>query len=177
VFSSCVAARTLAATALDKLGRIDILVHLVGAFAGGEKVEDTAETTLDRMFDLNFRSAFHMIGAVVPGMRGQGSGRILAIGSRAAAEPQAGTAAYSASKAALVALIRAVARENSDRCISANILLPGTIDTPVNRKADPKADYSKWVQPSQVAAMLAHVASDAAAEVNGAAIPLYGRDL
>lgn len=175
--SSRDAVRQLSAEAIAKLGRIDIVVHLVGGFAGGNHVETTDDATLDRMFDLNFRSAFHLIGAVVPHMREQGSGRILAIGSRAAVEPSAGTAAYSASKAALVALIRAVAAENADRGISANIVLPGTMDTPANRAGDPSADYSKWVQPSQVAALLVHLASDSAGQVSGAVIPVYGRGL
>jgi NAD(P)-dependent dehydrogenase (short-subunit alcohol dehydrogenase family) len=84
--------------------------------------------------------------------------------------------AYSASKAALVSLIRTIANENKDLCISANVVLPGTMDTAANRAADPQADISKWVDPGQVAAMLVHLASDDAAQVTGAVIPVYGRD-
>jgi NAD(P)-dependent dehydrogenase (short-subunit alcohol dehydrogenase family) len=129
------------------------------------------------MLEMNLRSAFYIARAVLPHMRAAGSGRILAIGSRAAVEPGAGAGAYSASKAALVSLIRTLAVENKDRCISANVILPGTMDTPANRAADPKADFSRWVQPSQVAGMLLHLASDAAAQVSGAVIPVYGRDI
>jgi len=82
--------------------------------------------------------------------------------------------AYSASKAALTALVRCIALENKDRGISANTVLPGTMDTPANRAGDPHADGSKWVHPSQVAALLVHLASDAGAEITGAAIPIYG---
>jgi NAD(P)-dependent dehydrogenase (short-subunit alcohol dehydrogenase family) len=82
--------------------------------------------------------------------------------------------AYAASKAALVSLIRTVARENSDRRITANVVLPGTMDTPANRSALPSADYSKWVHPSQVAMLLVHLASDQASQVTGAVIPVYG---
>jgi hypothetical protein len=74
-----------------------------------------------------------------------------AISSRAAVEPQPSIAAYSASKAALLSLILSVAKENKDRGITANIILPGTMDTPANRTADPKADFSTWVDPQQVA--------------------------
>ncbi len=87
--------------------------------------------------------------------------------SRQAVEPAAMVGAYSASKAALVALIRTIALENKDRCISANTVLPGTMDTPRN-------PGPQFVQPAQVAAMLVHLASDAAAQVTGAAIPIYG---
>lgn len=85
--------------------------------------------------------------------------------------------AYSASKAALVALIRTIALENKDRCISANTVLPGTMDTPANRVADPKADPLEWVQPAHVAALLVRLASDSGAQVTGAAIPIYGRQV
>jgi NAD(P)-dependent dehydrogenase (short-subunit alcohol dehydrogenase family) len=110
-------------------------------------------------------------------MRNQGSGRILAIGSRAAVEPSARIGAYSASKAALVSLIRTVAIENRSSGISANVVLPGTMDTPANRAGDPQADFSQWVQPAQVAALLLHLASDAASQVSGAVIPIYGQQL
>jgi len=115
--------------------------------------------------------------AVLRQMRAQGSGRILAIGSRAAVEPQAGVGVYAASKAALVALVRTVALENKEQGISANVILPGTMDTPANRTANPAADYSKWVPPGQVGALLVHLASGQASHVSGAVIPVYGRDL
>lgn len=175
--SSAEAARRLAGDVAAQFGRIDVLVHLVGGFAGGKAVVETDEATLDKMLDLNVRSTFHMALAVLPHMRKQGSGRILAIGSRASVDPSPGAGVYAASKAALVSLIRTVAAENKDRCITANVLLPGTMDTPANRAGDPGADFSKWVHPGQVAAMLVHLASDAAAQVSGAVIPIYGRDI
>jgi NAD(P)-dependent dehydrogenase (short-subunit alcohol dehydrogenase family) len=76
----------------------------------------------------------------------------------------------------LVSLMRTVANENADEGITANVVLPGTMDTPANRTASPNADYSKWVPPSQVAALLVHLVSDLALSVNGAVIPIYGRD-
>ena len=85
--------------------------------------------------------------------------------------------AYSASKAALVALVRTIALENKDRCIPANTVLPGTVDTPSNRAADPETDLLQWWQRAKVAALLVHLASDAGAQVTGAAIPIYGRQV
>jgi NAD(P)-dependent dehydrogenase (short-subunit alcohol dehydrogenase family) len=105
----------------------------------------------------------------------QGSGRILAVASRQAVEPGAMVGAYSASKAALVALIKTIALENKDRAISANTVLPGTMDTPANRAGDPNGDHSQWVQPSQVAGLLLFLASDGGAQITGAAIPVYGK--
>jgi NAD(P)-dependent dehydrogenase (short-subunit alcohol dehydrogenase family) len=171
--SSLAAARVL----MDKAGRVDAVVHLLGGFAGGQSIPDTDDATFDRMFDLNLRSLFHVVRAVLPGMRSQGSGRLLAIGSKAACEPSPMSGVYAASKAALVSLMRTVAAENRDRCISANVVLPGTMDTPQNRAANPGADYSKWVHPAQVSALLVHLASDEAAQVNGAVIPVFGGDI
>jgi len=175
--SSGDAARRVANAVIQRFQRIDILVHLVGAFAGGAPVAETDDATFDHMLDLNFRSAFHILRAVIPPMRDAGSGRMVAIGSRAAVEPPPSIAAYSASKAALLSLILSAAKENKDRGITANIILPGTMDTPANRAADPKADFSKWVDPQQVANLALWLASDAAAQVNGAAIPVYGEQL
>jgi NAD(P)-dependent dehydrogenase (short-subunit alcohol dehydrogenase family) len=156
-------------------GRIDALVHLVGGFEGGATVEQIEDRSWTRMFDLNVNSAFYMIRAVLPGMLAGGRGRILAIGSRMAVEPAAALAAYNASKAALVSLIHTVALEVRQRGLTANAVLPSVIDTPANRAAMPQADATKWVQPAAIARLLVWLASDAAADVNGAAIPIYGR--
>jgi NAD(P)-dependent dehydrogenase (short-subunit alcohol dehydrogenase family) len=171
------AARLLVAQAVQTWGHPDVLVHLVGGFAGGATVAETDDSTLDRMLDINLRVAFHFVRAVLPGMQARNSGRILAIGSRAAIAPQPGVGAYAASKAALVSLIQTVALENKDRGIAANVILPGTMDTPANRRAMPDADFSRWVPPSQVADLLVHLASDQASAISGAVIPIPGGDL
>lgn len=158
-------------------GRIDILAHLVGGFAGGKTVAETDDATFQSMLDLNLHSAFNMLRAVIPHMRRAGSGRIIAMGSRAAENPGPKVGAYSASKAALVALVRTVALENKDLPITANVILPGTMDTPANRKDMPKADISKWIQPGSVASLIIWLASDAGKDVNGASIPIYGSDI
>jgi len=171
------AAKRATASIIARFGRIDVLAHLVGGFAGGQTVADTDDATFQRMFDMNLNSAFHMLRAVIPHMRKAGSGRIIAIGSRAAEAPGPTVGAYSASKAALVSLIRTVALENKDAGITANVILPGTMDTPANRKAMPGADTSTWVQPASVASLIVWLAGDAGKDVTGAAIPVYGGGL
>jgi len=161
----------------QRLGRLDILAHLVGGFAGGKTVAETDTATFQQMFNLNVNSAFHILRVVIPQMRRARSGRIIAIGSRAAEDPGPGVGAYSASKAALVSIIRAVALENKDAGITANVLLPGTMDTAANREAMPKEDSSKWVQPASVASLIVWLAGDAGRDVTGAAIPVYGKGL
>ncbi len=162
---------------VTRLGTLDVLAHLVGGFAGGPSVAETDDATFRSMFELNLNSAFHVIRAVLPHMRKAGMGRIIAIGSRAAEDPGAGVGAYSASKAALVSLMRTAALENKAAGITANVILPGTIDTPANRKAMPDADTSQWVQPTAIVSLILWLASDVAKDVTGAAIPVYGRGL
>ena len=171
------AAKRSADAVITKFGKIDVLAHLVGGFAGGTSVADIDDATFRRMFEMNVDSTFHILRAVLPHMQKAGAGRIIAIGSRAAESPGAGVGAYSASKAALVSLIRTVAVENKDWGITANLILPGTIDTPANRQAMPKADMTNWVQPAAIASLILWLASDAAKDVTGAAIPVYGRDM
>jgi NAD(P)-dependent dehydrogenase (short-subunit alcohol dehydrogenase family) len=158
-----------------KQGPIDALVHLVGGYTGGTPLSDTTDSAWDRMLNLNLRSAFLAIRAVLKPMLAAQRGRIVAIGSRAAVEPSPNSAAYAVSKAGLVALVKNVAAESTGTGVTANIVLASTIDTPPNRKAMPKADFSKWVTPESIAKLLVWLASDESADVNGAVIPIYGR--
>src|SRR5450631_1677470 len=162
---------------IARFGKIDVLAHLVGGFAGGQNVSDTDDATYQRMFDMNVNSAFHLLRAVLPHMRKTGTGRIIGIGSRAAESPGATVGAYSASKAALVSLNGTATIENKDAGITANVILPGTMDTPANRKAMPGADLSQWVQPASIASLIVWLAGDAGRDVTGATIPVYGGGL
>jgi NAD(P)-dependent dehydrogenase (short-subunit alcohol dehydrogenase family) len=171
------AAKKAADSALSRLGTIDVLAHLVGGFAGGTTVAETDDHTFRRMLDMNLHSTFHILRAVIPHMREAGAGRIIAIASRAAEEPGPKVGAYSASKAAVVSLMKTVALENKDLGITSNVILPGTMDTPVNRRDMPGADVSQWVQPASVAGLILWLAGDAGKDVTGAAIPVYGKSL
>jgi NAD(P)-dependent dehydrogenase (short-subunit alcohol dehydrogenase family) len=169
-------AQVLVDQVVARFGKLHILAHTVGGFAGGQSIAQTDDATFQRMLDLNLNCVFHILRAAVPALRNTGNGRIIAIGSRAALEPGANVGAYSASKAAMVALIRTAALENKDAGLTANVILPGTLDTPANRKAMPNADFSKWVRPATVASLMTWLAGDAGNDVNGAVIPVYGSD-
>lgn len=167
-------AKLLAEQIEGKFSRLDVVAHTVGGFAGGTSVADTTDATFNQMIDLNLNATFYLLRVTIPLVRKSGHGRIIAIGSRAAEEPGAGIGAYSASKAAMVSLIKTVAIENRDVGVTANVILPGTIDTPGNRKAMPDADFSKWVQPVGIASLMVWLAGEAARDVSGAVIPVYG---
>jgi NAD(P)-dependent dehydrogenase (short-subunit alcohol dehydrogenase family) len=158
-----------------RFGRIDVLAHLAGGFEGGTPVARTDDGVWTRMLNLNLNAAFYTARAVLPVMLEAGHGRIVAIGSRTAVEPAASLGAYGVSKAALVALIRTIALEVRQSGITANAVLPSVIDTPANRVAMPRADFSQWVKPESIARLLVWLASEAASDVNGAVIPIYGQ--
>jgi len=170
-------ARALVGQLLGRFQRLDVVAHTVGGFAGGQSIADTDDATYRQMLDLNLNSVFHILRATIAPLRQTGDGRLIAIGSRAAVDPGAGVGAYSASKAAMVSLIRTVALENKDAGMKANVILPGTMDTPANRKAMPNADFTKWVKPASVASLIVWLASDAGRDVNGAVIPVYGNEV
>ena len=174
---SLAAARKAADSIIQRFGNVDLLAHLVGGFTMGQTIADMDDATFQRMLDMNLMSAFHILRAVIPHMRKAQSGRIVAIGSRAAENPGPKVGAYSVSKAALLSLMKTVALENKDAGITANTILPETMDTPANRKAMPGADTSKWVQPASVASLIVWLAGEGGKDVTGAAIPVYGRNL
>lgn len=159
----------------DVGGPLGALIHLMGGFAGGQPVAATDDATWRRMMSMNLDAAFYMARAAVPALLASPGGRIVMVGSRTAVEPAANLAAYNASKAGLVALVRTLALEVGPRGATANVVLPSVIDTPGNRAAMPTADPAQWVAPASIAGLIAWLASPAASDVNGAVIPIYGR--
>jgi NAD(P)-dependent dehydrogenase (short-subunit alcohol dehydrogenase family) len=154
--------------------RIDALVNCVGAYSGGAKLWEADPGELDRMLDLNLRSGFVLCRAVARVMLRQGHGAIVNVASRAAVDHAAGAAAYAASKAAAVAMIDSLAADLDGTGVRANSVLPSIIDTEANRRAMPKADFSKWPRPEEIARVIQFLCGDGARLIHGAAIPVYG---
>ena len=150
----------------------EVLVNGVGGFSGGPALQETDLEVWDRMFRLNVRTAVAMSRAVLPGMLAQGRGAIVNIASRAAFDCPAGLAAYSSSKAAVVALTQSLQREVQSRGVRVNAVVPTTIDTPANRAAMPGADFSLWTPPARIAEAIHWLASEASASVRGALLPV-----
>lgn len=171
-FTRPAAVRDAIESIVRRFGRLDVLVHVLGGFASGQTVAETNDSTWEQMRDLNLTSAFYVLRAAIPHLRKSGSGRIVAIGSLTAVEPHAKLGAYVTFKAALTTLVRTVALENKDAGLSANVILPGTMDTPANRKSMPSADYSKWVQPENVADVVLWLADGRAGYITGTSISI-----
>src|SRR6059036_2762908 len=168
------AVRRLTEQLLASHGRIDVLVNAVGGYAGGQPLWETDSKTFDQMLALNLRSGYVLSRVVVPVMLKQRSGAIVNVSSRAALDHAAGMAAYAASKAAAVAMIDSLAADLKGTGVRVNSVLPSIIDTDANRKAMPKADFSKWPKPGDVAQVILFLSGDEARLIHGAAVPVYG---
>ena len=166
------AAASLAADLKARRGRLDVLVNAVGGFAGGSPLWDAKADDLDRMLRMNLRSGWALARAAVPVMLAQGRGALVNIAALAALNPPAGLGAYTASKAAALALLASLAADLKGTGVRANSVLPSIIDTPANRRSMPDADFSKWPKPEEIARVVLFLAGDGAKLVNGAAIPV-----
>jgi NAD(P)-dependent dehydrogenase (short-subunit alcohol dehydrogenase family) len=159
---------------VDKFGSIDVLANIAGGFTMGEAVHETSDETWDFMMGLNARSVLNMARAVVPVMLKAGSGRIVNIGAGAGQSGVAQLGAYSASKSVVIRLTESMAGELKEQGINVNCILPSVIDTERNRQDMPDADFSRWVRPEAMAKVIGFLASDAAAPIHGAALPVSG---
>jgi NAD(P)-dependent dehydrogenase (short-subunit alcohol dehydrogenase family) len=153
---------------------LDVLVNVVGAYAGGTPLWETEPKVFEQMLALNLRSGFVLSRAVVPVMLKQSSGAIVNVASQAAANHAAGAAAYAASKAAAVAMIDCLAADLKGTGVRANSILPSIIDTEANRRAMPSADFTNWPRPEEIAKVILFLCSEDAKLINGAAVPVYG---
>lgn len=161
--------------AAEQLGGVDILVNVAGGFGGGKPVHETPWSLWQQQLDTNLKTAVLSCAAAVPHMLARGGGAIINIGTRTATQPGKNLAAYAASKRAVVQLTEALAAELRDQHITANVVLPSTIDTPSNRKNDPTAGDGRWVKPEAIADVIVFLAGPAARIISGASIPVYGR--
>jgi NAD(P)-dependent dehydrogenase (short-subunit alcohol dehydrogenase family) len=165
--------RTVAAV-LDHHGRLDHVFNAAGAFAAAGTVEATPLATWERLLDANFRSTLNVCRAVMPRLREQGGGTIVNVAARAALGAEAGVAAYSVAKTAVLRLTEALAAEGRLDGVRVNCVLPGTLDTPANRRAMPGADVAGWVDLEALVDVLLFLAGPGARAIHGAGIPVHG---
>ncbi|HAA32692.1 MAG TPA: 3-oxoacyl-ACP reductase FabG [Cyanobacteria bacterium UBA8553] len=158
---------------VNDMERVDVLIHLVGGFSMG-KTHEYSYQAWKKDFDLNLNTTFLVCKHSLRRMLEQGYGRIVTVGSRGAVQPGGQLASYCASKAGVVALTQAIADETKGTNITANVVLPSIIDTPANRDAMGTQEADKWVKPESLAQVICFLASEAAKDVRGAAVPVYG---
>ncbi len=166
------AAGTLACVA--ELGRVDVLFNIAGGFAMGPSVHETTFEQWDHMTRMNVTTTRNMINAVVPGMLARGRGSIVNVGALSAREGQANMGAYCVAKSTVMRLTESLSKELRGKGINVNAVLPSIIDTPTNRGDMPDADFSRWVAPGDLAAVMCFLGSDAARAIHGALLPVTG---
>ena len=162
-----------------ELGAPPTLAALIaGAWRGGSPLhEEKGDEIWKTMLSANLETVHRSLVRLLPAMVARKRGSVVVVGSRAGEQPgaSAGAAAYAASKSAVVTLARAVAAEVLEHGVRVNAILPSTLDTPANRAAMPKVDPSRWVSLDSAAGVVAFLLSDAARDISGAALPVYGR--
>lgn len=155
------------ARALERLGRIDVLVHVAGGFEMGETVTTLSRAAWQRMMDLNAWSFVALAHGVVPAMQRQRGGVVIAVSAAAAGGGQALKGAYIASKSALQRLVETLAQEVEADGLRVLSVAPTTLDTPANRAAMPEADPRAWVSTERAADTIAFAASAAGSALGG----------
>jgi NAD(P)-dependent dehydrogenase (short-subunit alcohol dehydrogenase family) len=154
-------------------GKCDVLINIAGGFAF-EAVADGSAETWQRMFALNVLTALNASRPAIPHLMASAAGRIINVGAMGALQAGSGMGPYAASKAGVHRLTEALAAELKGK-VTVNAVLPSTIDTAANRAGMPRADFSKWVTPKELADVILFLASDAASAVTGALLPVSGR--
>ncbi len=157
-------------SAIDKFGRVDILINIVGGWEAGNPVHETSIETWDKMMLLNSRITFLMSRAVVSSMLENGRGKIVNVGAKPGVKASGNDAAYAASKAAVLRLTESMSNEYKAKGININAILPSSI-VPAERLSD---DPAAGVTPQQLGKVIAFLSSDDASIIHGAAIPAYG---
>ena len=153
-------------------------VLVAGGWDGGAPLHAAKDDTgYAKMIALNVDTAYHALRALLPSMVEAKHGSVVVVGSRAVERPwtSTGSAAYAASKAAVVTMAQTVAQEVLEHGVRINAILPSTMDTPANRSSMPAADPTKWVSLDSASSVIAFLLSEDARDVSGAVIPVYGR--
>ena len=162
---------------IERFGRLDILLNIVGGYMGGNTIAETKLDEFNKMMEMNLKSAFLCSRAVLPHMIKQNYGKIVSISARPAVDirRRAKSGAYAISKTAVKVLTETIAEEVKDLNINVNCVMPGTMKTEDNIKAFPGANMSKWVEPNDVAKVILFLISDVSNITSGAAVPVYGK--
>ncbi|MBN9081621.1 MAG: hypothetical protein BGP04_11235 [Rhizobiales bacterium 62-17] len=161
----------VAATVLQRFGRIDALVHTVGGFAMGPAVYETSDADLDKMMGMNVKSVLATAHAMTPPMIAAGRGKIVFVSALAAGHGVARMGAYVAAKSAVARLTEAMSDEVRQQGINVNCIMPSAMATPQNRATMGQASM---VPLEDVADVCAFLVSDRARALHGAAIPVRG---
>jgi len=157
--------------AASRLGGLVGVAAIAGAYAGSGPLPEAPADEWPRMMQANLDSAYSICRGALPHLK-KSRGSMVTVGSKVVEGGGAGAAAYAVSKAGVVALTRVLALENKEHGVRVNCVMPGTIDTPSNRSAMPKADRSRWTAPAAIARVIVFLLSPESAPVSGGIVPV-----
>jgi NAD(P)-dependent dehydrogenase (short-subunit alcohol dehydrogenase family) len=157
--------------AASRLGGLAGVAAIAGAYAGSGPLPEAPADEWLRMMQANLDSAYSICRGALPHLK-KSRGAIVTVGSKVVEGGGAGAAAYAVSKAGVVTLTRVLALENKEHGVRVNCVMPGTIDTPSNRSAMPKADRSRWTAPAAIARVIVFLLSPESAPVSGGIVPV-----
>jgi NAD(P)-dependent dehydrogenase (short-subunit alcohol dehydrogenase family) len=160
-------------TIAARFGHIDALANIAGGFRW-QTLGDGDLTGWNDLFRMNLVTAATATKAALPYLRAS-QGAIVNVASAPAKKAGAGMGAYAASKAGVLRLTESVAEEEKKAGVRVNAVLPTIIDTPRNRAEMPKADFSRWVKPEEIAKAILFLLSDDASAITGAELLIAGR--
>lgn len=166
------ATRAWCAALVERFGRVDGLVHLVGGWRGGEPLHEAPLADWELLHDLLVRTVQHTTRAFHDQLATGAAGRFVLVSSKQAQAPTNTNAAYAAAKAAAEAWTLALADGFEGSAATANIVVVDAILTPRMREEEPEKEFPTFTPAEDIAAAIAFLASDAAKKMNGQRLPL-----
>lgn len=159
--------------AVDQFGGVDALLNIAGGFCW-ETFADNDLSNWDFLYNINIKTAITATKAALPQLR-EGGGAVVCISAGPALKGELGMGPYAASKAGVARFVESLAQEVKDDFVRVNAVMPSIIDTPLNRKEMPDAEFDRWVSPQALANVILFLASDEASAVTGALVPVFNR--
>lgn len=155
---------------LEEFEPVSGWIHLIGGFYGGVGLDETTLQKMKQMMDMNLESAYELTLLVFPFFHPGNHSSVVFMGAESALQPSPNYGAYGTSKAALDYYAKTLAMENRSKNVSVNLIIPSTIDTKANRESMPDADFTKWIQPAEIAEVMNFLLSENGRKINGSTI-------
>lgn len=162
------------AQVVKRFGTIDYLVNTAGGYSGGRTIDEVTLDEWEDIMKMNMRTAFLICRGVLRVMRKQSFGRVVNIAAMPALSSSAKKGPYAIAKRAVVTLTETIAEETKGMGITANAIAPSIILTEANKQSMPKAEFSRWVTPQEIAQLILYLCSDESRSVSGNVIKIYG---
>lgn len=168
------AVATFVEEVIELNGRIDGAMLLVGGFAMGD-IAATGAAELRKMYSLNFETAYFFARPLFQHMLENDYGRLVFMGARPALKPEQGKGAlaYALTKSMLFELAQLLNATAKGKNVVASVVAPSTIDTTINRKSMPDADFATWVKPEAIATLLEFICSEGGAALRESVYKIY----